>query len=70
LFISGKFPWYKLLHYFLAQYLGAFLGASLVFGVYNEAIDACEAVENGTCGGHRSVPATAGIFATYPAGIT
>ena len=59
---------HKIFHYFLAQYLGAFLGSSLVFGVYSEAINACEAVVNGTCGGHRSVPGTAGIFSTYPAG--
>ena len=39
----GKFPWRKVLHYMLAQFLGAFAGAALVYGVYFEALREAEA---------------------------
>ncbi|XP_077989095.1 aquaporin-3-like isoform X2 [Glandiceps talaboti] len=58
----GRFPWYKLPLYMLMQFLGAFLAAACVYGVYYDAIDAFD-------GGVRQVigpNATAGIFATYP----
>merc|ERR1712013_732269 len=35
----GKFDWKKLGPFILAQYLGAFLGAALVFFTYKDAID-------------------------------
>ncbi|OTF77264.1 hypothetical protein BLA29_005539 [Euroglyphus maynei] len=34
-----KFHWRKLLHYFLGQYLGAFVGSLLTLAVYNQTID-------------------------------
>ena len=31
---TGRFPWSKTLHYIVAQFAGAFVGAALVFAVY------------------------------------
>ena len=47
----------------LAQFLGAFAGAAIVYGVYFEAL---REVEDRFFDGERLVNATAGIFATYP----
>src|SRR3954447_8914529 len=33
--VTGRFPWSKCLHYIAAQFIGAFLGAALVFTVYH-----------------------------------
>src|SRR6478752_1785859 len=33
--VTGRFPWHKCLHYIIAQFIGAFLGAALVFVVYH-----------------------------------
>ncbi|ELT97593.1 hypothetical protein CAPTEDRAFT_125390 [Capitella teleta] len=60
--ILRKCPWKKLLPYWLAQYLGAFAGAAVVYGVYYDALNAFD-------GGVRQVDGingTAGIWATYP----
>uniref|UniRef100_A0A915IM87 Aquaporin-3 n=1 Tax=Romanomermis culicivorax TaxID=13658 RepID=A0A915IM87_ROMCU len=48
--------------YWLAQYLGAFLGAAFVYAVYFDAIDRFDGGIRMTTGYN----ATAGIFATYP----
>ncbi|CAF1564076.1 unnamed protein product, partial [Didymodactylos carnosus] len=51
------------LTYIISQFIGAFIGAALVFGVYYDAINKFDE-------GHRQVSgnqATAGIFGTYPA---
>ena len=53
-----KFSWKKVPVYIAAQLVGAFLAAACVFWVYRDAFDA-----HG-----KTVPATAGVFATYPAG--
>jgi len=60
----GKFDWRKLGHYMLAQYLGAFLGAALVFFTYKDAID----MFTGPAGEYQvdGENATAGIFVTFP----
>ena len=47
----------------LAQFLGAFAGAAVVYGVYFEALNE---IEEKWFDGERVVAATAGIFATYP----
>ncbi|XP_012512418.1 PREDICTED: aquaporin-3 [Propithecus coquereli] len=57
-------PWIKLPVYTLAQTLGAFLGAGIIFGLYYDAIWSFannELIVSGPNG-------TAGIFATYPSG--
>ena len=47
----------------LAQFLGAFAGAALVYGVYFEAL---REAEDELFEGERRVEDTGGIFATYP----
>ncbi|PKU39088.1 aquaporin-3 [Limosa lapponica baueri] len=55
-------PWIKLPIYALAQTLGAFLGAGIVFGLYYDAIWAFGSNQLYVTGQNG----TAGIFATYP----
>ncbi|XP_048358482.1 aquaporin-3 [Sphaerodactylus townsendi] len=55
-------PWIKLPIYTLAQTLGAFLGAGIVFGLYHDAIWAHGGNQLFVTGQNG----TAGIFATYP----
>lgn len=60
--VHRQFPWRKVLPYSLAQTLGAFVAAAVVFITYREAFGAFD-------GGIRQVlgeQGTAGIFATYP----
>jgi aquaglyceroporin related protein, other eukaryote len=59
-------PWKKLIPYAIAQILGCFCGAAVIYGNYKSAIDE---YEGGA--GIRTVPgysetATAGVFNTYP----
>lgn len=64
--IRRKFPWRKVGPYVLAQVIGAFVGAALVYLVYHDAIDAL----NEALGTTRSGPdglASFSIFATFPA---
>ena len=62
--IYRKLPWRRFPIYFLAQLLGGFIGAGVIYANYISAIDDIEGV------GVRTVPpsptATAGIFCTYP----
>ncbi|WP_314171404.1 MIP/aquaporin family protein [Streptomyces winkii] len=62
--VRGHFPWRKVLPYWGAQLVGAFVAASLVYATYHWAIDAFNAKE-GT-GREKSLP-TFSIFATFPA---
>ncbi|CAG2118574.1 unnamed protein product, partial [Medioppia subpectinata] len=63
----GKLPWRKVFHYFLAQYIGAFIAAVITYVVYREAILYQFDGKLLTTGPN----ATAGIFGTFPApGIT
>jgi aquaporin-9 len=57
------FPWARVGPYVVAQMLGAFVGAAIVYVTYREAFTAFD-------GGLRQITGaqgTAGIFATYPA---
>lgn len=58
------FPWKKLPIYILAQMLGAFVAALIVYANYKSAFDMYEGVGVRTVSGPTS---TAGIFCTYPA---
>ncbi|NXS10879.1 AQP9 protein, partial [Neodrepanis coruscans] len=61
--VTGRLEWTKLPIYILAQFLGAFIGAAAVFGIYYDAFMEYS-------GGKLEVTgpnATAHIFATYPA---
>lgn len=58
------FPWRKVLPYWLAQVMGAFLAAALIYATYRWAIDA--AIEKEGVPRDESLP-TFSIFATFPA---
>lgn len=58
----GKFPFAKVLHYFIAQYVGAFLGAAVTYLVYIEMIHKELGPKLLTFGDKSS----AGIFGTFP----
>jgi glycerol uptake facilitator protein len=64
--VKRDFPWSKVLPYWGAQLVGAFLGAALVFLVYFQAIGAFEQAAGITRGTPASIP-TFSIFATFPA---
>lgn len=57
--VTRRFPWKKVPVYILAQFLGAFLGAAILYANYFHAINAFEGQ------GVRTISGTAGLFATY-----
>jgi glycerol uptake facilitator protein len=68
--VKRDFPWRKVLPYWAAQLVGAFVGAALVYLVYHHAISSFETANNitrGTLGGAGDSTATFSIFATFPA---
>jgi glycerol uptake facilitator len=68
--VRRNFPWAKVVPYILAQLVGAFVGAALVYLVYRNAISSYEAAHNitrGALGGSADSTATFSIFATFPA---
>ena len=59
--VKGDFPWNKVIPYWIAQFLGAFAGAWLVFINYSDAIAAYEkaaGIVRGTLGGAQDSTAT------------
>src|SRR4051794_39096359 len=55
--ITGRFPWGKCLHYVAGQFIGAFLGAAIVFAVYHgKWVQFDPALDH-----------TTGVFSTFPA---
>jgi glycerol uptake facilitator protein len=62
--VRGAFPWRKVVPYWAAQWLGAFIGAALVYGVYGWAIHSYLQVNHLT---QSKDIATYSIFATFPA---
>lgn len=64
--VRRKFPWKKVLPYWAAQLVGAFVGAALVYAVYFEAIDAFNKSAK-TARDAAGGLATFSIFATFPA---
>ena len=65
--IRKNLPWNKVPGYWAAQILGCFVGAALVFAVYNNAINNFDQVHHIVKGTHASI-ATYSTFATFPAG--
>jgi glycerol uptake facilitator protein len=68
--VRRGFPWSKVGPYIVAQVVGAFAGAALVYLVYHNAISSYEAakgVTRGALGGAGDSTATFSIFATFPA---
>jgi glycerol uptake facilitator protein len=60
------FPWIKVIPYWFSQFLGAFTGAALVYGVYHDAILTFDAASKPPkTNGHTL--STFSIFATFPA---
>jgi glycerol uptake facilitator protein len=64
--LRRQLPWSKVVPYWVAQVVGAFVGAALVFAVYNEAINHYDQVHNIVKGTPASIP-TYSTFATFPA---
>jgi glycerol uptake facilitator protein len=64
--IRKQLPWNKVPGYFVAQVLGCFLGAALVFLVYNNAINHYDQAQHIVKGTAASV-STYSTFATFPA---
>ncbi len=64
--IRKQLPWSKVGGYWVAQVLGCFVGAALVFLVYNNAINHFDQVNHIVKGQPASV-ATYSTFATFPA---
>jgi len=68
--IVGKLPVKKVLVYWLAQYLGAFVAAASIYGVYNDAILNYAAINSNNMfimNDTANDPGLAGLFGTYPA---
>ena len=64
--VRRKFSWNKVLPYWAAQVLGAFVGAALVYLVYRSAINAFD-LAAATPKSSGNALATYSIFATFPA---
>jgi hypothetical protein len=68
--VKRAFPWPKVVPYWAAQVLGAFVGGALVYLVYHDAISSFEAAKHitrGALGGAADSTPTFSIFATFPA---
>lgn len=61
-----KFPWPKVGPYWVAQVVGAFVGAALVYWVYNPSMKAFELADH-LVRSHGNALVTYSIFATFPA---
>jgi glycerol uptake facilitator protein len=64
--LRKQLPWNKVAPYWVAQVAGAFVGAALVFLVYNNAINHYDQVTHAVKGQPSSL-ATYSTFATFPA---
>ena len=68
--VKRNFPWPKVLPYWAAQCLGAFVGGALIYLVYHDAISSFAAAKHsprGARGGAADSTPTFSIFATFPA---
>jgi glycerol uptake facilitator protein len=68
--VRRDFPWRKVPPYIVAQIVGAFVGAALVYLVDHDAIasfEAAKGISRGTLGGAAGSTPTFSIFATFPA---
>lgn len=60
--VTGRFPWAKCGHYILAQFVGAFVGAGLVFAVYHAKWLQFDPALDHTTGVFSTFPAVPGTF--------
>jgi glycerol uptake facilitator protein len=65
--IKGNLPWKKVVPYWIAQVLGAFSGALIVYADYYKAIDQYNLVHHVVSRGSSGGLTTFSIFATFPA---
>lgn len=66
--VRRKFPWAKVVPYWISQIVGAFVGAAIVYWVYHDAIRVFDAASTGPkVNGHTN--ATFSIFATFPSPV-
>ena len=64
--VRRKFPWVKVVPYWISQLVGAFTGAALVYAVYHNAISTFDhAMKGPKTNGHTL--ASFSIFGTFPA---
>ncbi|MEU6403461.1 MIP family channel protein [Streptomyces sp. NPDC046985] len=61
-----RFPWRKVVPYWISQVVGAFAGAALVYAVYHDAINTFDQAMKGPKTNGHTV-ASFSIFATFPA---
>ncbi|MCK8433449.1 aquaporin family protein [Streptomyces sp. D2-8] len=64
--VRRKFPWVKVVPYWVSQVLGALAGAALVYAVYHDAINAFDDAMEGPKTNGKTL-ASFSIFATFPA---
>ncbi|MFF9405319.1 MIP/aquaporin family protein [Streptomyces anandii] len=64
--VRRRFPWVKVIPYWISQLVGAFVGAALVYGVYHDAINTFDAAMKGPKT-HGHTLASFSIFGTFPA---
>jgi len=62
--LFGRLKWHKLPVYWIAQYLGAFVGAAILYFTYFDSISYLNSLKDSA--GNAAI-FTPGIFATYPA---
>ncbi|MCF8564165.1 aquaporin family protein [Alicyclobacillus tolerans] len=65
--LKGDLPWKKVVPYWIAQVLGAFVGAALVYMDYHLAMNAWNAAHHITSRASAGGLTTFSIFATFPA---
>jgi len=66
--VRRKFPWAKVVPYWISQVFGAFVGAAVVYWVYHDAMRVYDAASTGAkVNGHTN--ATFSIFATFPSPV-
>ncbi|MFB7738027.1 MIP/aquaporin family protein [Streptomyces sp. NPDC056112] len=64
--VRRKFPWAKVVPYWISQVAGAFVGAAVVYAVYHDAINTFDQAMKGPKT-HGHTVASFSIFATFPA---
>lgn len=66
--VRRKFPWKKVGPYMVAQVIGAFVGAAVVYLAYHQAIDAFNKASHVAARSDPGGNTSFSIFATFPAG--